>query len=208
MARNPRRSNELDKQKQVLFDVDLYLLRHGDAGKRLAVAGGGNNGDVPLTIVGREEIAIIARSVKSLNLRFSAIVTSPLKRAVQTAKIIAKVFAMEKKISIWDELLPEGNRSKLYNRLNQYPRESSVLMIGHEPYLSNMMYDMIFQKNRVKQLGRINLKKAGFAKLRVISLTSNISGELRWLLTPRILRLLAKSDSKSKPSVANKKTKR
>jgi len=191
----------------VLFDLDLYLLRHGDSGKRMAVAAGGNTGDVPLTIVGREEIAIIARSTKDLNLKFSAIVTSPLKRAVQTAKIIAKVLAMEKGISIWNELAPEGNRSQLYNRLNQDTRESSILMIGHEPYLSNMMYDMIFQKNRVTQLGRINLKKAGLAKIRVISLTPNISGELRWLLTPRILKLLEKGSSKSKSSVAKNKKK-
>ena len=191
----------------MLFDLDLYLLRHGDAGKRMAVAAGGNTGDVPLTTVGREEIAIIARSVKALNLRFSAIVTSPLKRAVQTAKIIAKVLAIENRISVWNDLVPEGNRSKLYNKLNQYTRDSSVLMIGHEPYLSNIMYDLIFQKNRVNQLGRISLKKAGLAKIRVISLTPNISGELRWLLTPRILKLLEKGSSKSKSSVAKNKKK-
>jgi len=191
----------------VLFDLDLYLLRHGDSGKRMAVAAGVNTGDAPLTIVGREEIAIIARSVKALNLRISAIVTSPLKRAVQTAKIIAKVLAIENRISIWNDLVPEGNRSKLYNRLNQYTRDSSVLMIGHEPYLSNMMYDMIFQKNRVNQLGRISLKKAGLAKIRVISLTPNISGELRWLLTPKILKLLEKGSSKSKSSAAKNKKK-
>ena len=68
-----------------------------------------------------------------------------------------------------------------------------------------MMYDMIFQKNRVNQLGRINLKKAGLAKIRVISLTPNISGELRWLLTPGILKLLAKGGSKSNSSATNKK---
>ena len=191
----------------MLFDLDLYLLRHGDSGKRTAVAAGGNTGDVPLTIVGREEIAIIARSVKALNLRFSAIVTSPLKRAVQTAKIIAKVLAIENRISVWNDLVPEGNRSKLYNKLNQYTRDSSVLMIGHEPYLSNIIYDMIFQENRVNQLGRISLKKAGLAKIRVISLTPNISGELRWLLTPRILKLLEKGSSKSKSSVAKNKKK-
>ena len=102
-------------------------------------------------------------------------------------------------------MVPEGNRSKLHNILNQHTRESSVLMIGHEPYLSNMMYDMIFQKNRVNQLGRINLKKDGLAKIRVISLTPNISGELRWLLTPGILKLLAKGGSKSNSSATNKK---
>jgi hypothetical protein len=54
---------------------------------------------------------------------------------------------------------------------------------------------MIFQK-RVNQVGQINLKKAGLAKLRVISLIPNTSGKLRWLLTPRILKSLAKDGSK------------
>jgi phosphohistidine phosphatase len=192
----------------VLFDLDLYLLRHGDAGRRMVVAAGEDSGDIPLTIAGREEVAVIARSIKDLNLKFNAIVTSPLKRAVQTAKIIAKVLAMEKGLSIWKELVPEGNRSKLYNKLNQYTRESTILMIGHQPYLTNIMCDMIFQKNRVNQLGQINLKKAGLAKIRVISLTPNISGELRWLLTPRILKSLAKAGSKSKSSPAYKKKKK
>ncbi|MGB6532288.1 MAG: phosphohistidine phosphatase SixA [Candidatus Nitrosopolaris sp.] len=184
--------------------MDLYLLRHGDAGRRISVAAGQDSGDVPLTIAGREEIAVLARSIKDLNLKFDAIITSPLKRAIQTAKIIAKVLTMEKRISIWNELVPEGNRSKLYNRLNQYKRESTILMVGHQPYLTNIIYDMIFQK-RVNQLSQINLKKAGLAKIRVISLTPNISGELRWLLTPRILKSLAKDGSKSKSSAAYKK---
>ncbi len=188
--------------------MDLYLLRHGDAGKIMSLSGGGNSGDVPLTILGIDDVAIIARSVKDLNLKFNAIVTSPLKRAVQTAKIIAKVLAMEKRLSIWNELVPEGNRSKLYNKLNQYTRESTILMIGHQLYLTNIMCDMIFQKNRVNQVGQINLKKAGLAKIRVISLTPNISGELRWLLTPRILKSLAKGGSKSKSSAAYKKKER
>ena len=186
--------------------MELYLLRHGDAGRSTAIAAGQDSGDLPLTIAGREEIALVARSVRMLNLKISAIVTSPLKRAVQTAKIIARVLAIEKRISIWNELLPEGDRSKLYNKLNQYTRESTVLMIGHEPYLSNIMYDMIFQKNRVNHLGRINLKKAGLARIRVISLTPNTTGELRWLLTPRILKSLAKSSSKSSAAY-NKKEK-
>jgi len=172
----------------------------------MAISAGQDSGDLPLTIAGREEIALVARSVRMLNLKISAIVTSPLKRAVQTAKIIARVLAIEKRISIWNELLPEGDRSKLYNKLNQYTRESTVLMIGHEPYLSNIMYDMIFQKNRVNHLARINLKKAGLARIRVISLTPNTTGELRWLLTPRILKSLAKSSSKSSAAY-NKKEK-
>jgi phosphohistidine phosphatase len=111
---------------------------------------------------------------------------------------------MEKRISICNELVPEGNRSKLYDLLNQYTRESTILMVGHQPYLTNIICDMIFQK-RVNQVGRINLKKAGLAKIRVISLIPNTSGELRWLVTPRILKSLAKHGSKAKSSAAYKK---
>jgi phosphohistidine phosphatase len=120
----------------VLFDLDLYILRHGDAGKRIAVAAGQDSGDATLTIAGREEIAVLARSLKHLNLKFDAIISSPLKRAIQTAKIIAKALVMEKRISIWNESVPEGNRSKLYNRLNQYTRQSTILIVGHQPYLT------------------------------------------------------------------------
>ena len=110
-------------------------------------------------------------------------------------------------MSVWNELVPEGNRSKLYNRLDHFTKESAVLMIGHEPYLSNIIYDMIFHKNRVNQLGLINLKKTGMAKIRVITLTPNISGELRWLITPRIMKSLEKGGSKSKSFAAKKRKK-
>jgi len=184
--------------------LELYLLRHGEAGRRTAIAAGQDSGDLPLTIAGKEEIAVLARSLKHLDLKFDAIISSPLKRAIQTAKIIAKALDMEKRVSIWNELVPEGDRSKLYNRLNQYTTESTILMVGHQPYLTDIICDMIFQK-RVNQVGQINLKKSGLAKIRVISLMPNTNGELRWLLTPRILKSLAKDGSKSKSSAAYKK---
>lgn len=65
---------------QVLFDLELYLLRHGDAGRRTAIVAGPDSSDLPLTIAGREEIAVLARSLKQLNLKFDVIISSPLKR--------------------------------------------------------------------------------------------------------------------------------
>ena len=77
---------------------------------------------------------MIARSIKTLKLKFDAIITSPLKRAIQTANIVAKVLGMRKeknKITIWNELAPEGNRLQLFNRLHhKFKMESTILMIG------------------------------------------------------------------------------
>jgi phosphohistidine phosphatase len=188
--------------------LDLYLLRHGDAGKG-AISGGIT--DAALTQSGKKEIAIIAGSLKALNLRISAILTSPLKRAVQTAKILARVLGIENKISVCGELAPEGNRFELSDRLHRFPQESSILIVGHEPYLTNMIYEVIFQGNKttlatktkirrevgIGAAGGIILKKAGLAKIRLNSTTPHITGELRWLVTPRIMKLLD-GDSKLK----------
>jgi phosphohistidine phosphatase len=188
--------------------MQLYLLRHGDAGKSLAAAKissvDPSGIDAPLTVRGRKDIEITARSLKVLKLKFTAIITSPLKRASQTAKITAKIMGAEKELSIYNELAPEGDRLKLYHRLSVFSQESSVLIIGHEPYLTNLICDMVL-KNKGRPVGTINLKKSGLAKIRVISLSPNPRGELRWLLTPRLLRSL--SDSTSKVSAIGTKQK-
>jgi phosphohistidine phosphatase len=189
--------------------MKLYLLRHGDAGKSLAAAKissvDPSGIDAPLTVRGRKDIEITARSLKVLKLKFTAIITSPLKRASQTAKITAKIMGAEKELSIYNELAPEGDRLKLYHRLSVFSQESSVLIIGHEPYLTNLICDMVLQKNKGRPVGTINLKKSGLAKIRVISLSPNPRGELRWLLTPRLLRSL--SDRSSKVSAIGTKQK-
>ena len=182
--------------------LDLYLIRHGDAGKGI-ISGGFS--DAALTESGKKEIAIIARSLKGLNLRICAILTSPLKRAVQTAKILAKGLGIKSKISVCGELVPEGRRFELSDRLRHFPQESSILVVGHEPYLTSMIYEVIFQGNKTTTLttstkiirgvrvgvaGGIILKKAGLAKIRLTSMTPHITGELRWLVTPRIMKLL------------------
>jgi phosphohistidine phosphatase len=180
--------------------LQLYLLRHGDAGKSVGgakIRSVDRSGvDAPLTVSGKQDIELTARSLIVLKLKFTAILTSPLKRALQTAKITAKIMGAEKELSICNELAPEGDRLKLYNRLRSLSQESSVLIIGHEPYLTNLISDMVLQKTKVRPVSSINLKKSGLAKIRVISLSPNARGELRWLLTPRILKSLGDSSSK------------
>ena len=75
---------------------------------------------------------------------------------------------------------------------------STILMIGHQPYLSNLISEMISSGIMGKGAAgdrrdtTIILKKGGLAKVRIISLIPSINGELRWLLTPRILKSLVK----------------
>jgi phosphohistidine phosphatase len=167
--------------------MDLYVLRHGEAGKRLAT--GGKDSERALTVTGIEEVEQVAQGLYRLDVKFDLVATSPLRRSFQTAQILAKMLKIKKgKFEEWDQLKPEGSRLDLYRKLSQFKQESSILAVGHEPYLSNMISEIIFG-NAAKG---IVLKKAGMAKIRLTTVQPKAKGELKWLLTPGHLRKLAK----------------
>lgn len=166
--------------------MELYILRHGEAGKRLPA--GGKDSERALTVTGQDEVEQIASGLAKLEVKLDLVATSPLKRSLQTAQIVAKALKLKKgKVEEWNELKPEGNRADLYRKLSQFNHESSILVVGHEPYLSNMISDIVFGNTA----GGIVLKKAGVAKLNMISLQPKAKGELRWLLTPAQLKKLS-----------------
>jgi phosphohistidine phosphatase len=76
--------------------MDLFILRHGEAGKRTASRG--NDTKRPLTAVGEKEITEIAESLEKIGIKFDVILTSPLKRAQQTADLVAKQFMAQRKL--------------------------------------------------------------------------------------------------------------
>jgi phosphohistidine phosphatase len=180
--------------------MELFILRHGEAGKRSA--SGNKDFARPLTVTGQKEVADIAASLKDLGIKFDLITTSPLKRAHQTAAIVAKKLRNEKIMEDWDELKPEGKSLDLYRKLSSSPQlkkqqqQSSVLVVGHEPYLSNMISEIIADATGNGDHGgsaHIVLKKAGLAMIRVNSSNSNkMQGELKWLLTPRHMKNMLK----------------
>ena len=141
--------------------MELYLLRHGEQvkGAGLSHSSKVSNPNSGLTEIGRNEITRIAKSIKRFNTTFDVILTSPLNSAMQTAKIISNTFKMKYKIVICEELVPEGNKLKLYNRLHQFPSESSIFMVGHEPYLTNIIDGIISQAAKQKQYNEISSKQ-------------------------------------------------
>lgn len=160
--------------------LDLFILRHGESAKRL----GRNNGLRSLTFAGHREVEEIATSFKELEIKFDFIVTSPIKGAHQTALIVAKILNQEKKIQDWNELRPEGNRQELYQKLSQLRQQSSLLLVGHGPYLIGMIYDILFGGKS----GQIVLKKTGLARIAITTYVPRLKGELKWLLTPTLIK--------------------
>jgi len=162
--------------------MDLYILRHGEAGTRLS--SNINDGLRSLTDAGRKDIMGVAKGLQKSGVKLDIIASSPLKRAHETATIIAAVFKMSDKLLAWDELAPEGKKNELYEKIAQFRQEYSIMLVGHEPYLSDMINEIISKGK--PNLSNIVLKKGGLAKIRIHTVTPIPRGELRWLLTPRV----------------------
>jgi phosphohistidine phosphatase len=166
--------------------MELYLLRHGEAGKSLPASARDSERD--LTEAGKEEMKGVAAGMVSLGCKFDIVASSPLKRAKETAVIVNRTLKRKESVEEWTELTPEGSREALYRRLSRQRATSSILCVGHEPYLTTAIGELAA---RGQGSGvRILLKKGGLARL---SLTGGAkpTGELRWLLTPRQLRKMA-----------------
>ena len=165
--------------------MDLIILRHGEAGKSMQSAS--SDFERALTVSGMDEVEEVAEAIDKLKLGINYVISSPLKRAKETAIIAAKVLKKEDVLEAWDELKPEGETQEFYRRLSKLRQDSVVLLVGHEPYLSGMISELI---SGTKQ-ARIILKKAGVAKVEVTSMVPEPSGELRWLMTPRQMKKIA-----------------
>lgn len=165
--------------------MDLYLFRHAEAGKRLPARA--RDIERSLTAEGKEELEDVARSLARLKIKPDNIVSSPLKRSRETAEIVAKALKERGKVEIWDELKPEGSKLELFKRLSKLKPESTVLCIGHEPYLSQAINEVMGHQGPP----RILLRKCGLARLSVKAFNPKVEGELRWLLTPRLLKRMS-----------------
>lgn len=138
-----------------------------------------------LTQDGAAEVEKVGGAIKNLDLGLDLVASSPLSRAMETATIVSRKLKPKSRVETWDELKPEGDRRLLYARLGRMRPDTAVLLVGHEPYLGLVVGDVIGGRPRVV------LKKAGLVRIRLESVLPSPRGELRWLLTPRILAALA-----------------
>lgn len=74
---------------------NIYFVRHGESEANVAKIFAGQREDSPLTQKGRDEAVIAAKKFIQQGLVIDKIVSSPLVRALETAKIIADVIGSD-----------------------------------------------------------------------------------------------------------------
>jgi len=164
----------------------LYVLRHG-----IAVEPGSpgyeNDSTRPLTAEGKRELRHVAAFLRKKGVRFDRILSSPLRRARQTAEIVARNLKQEKRLDFSVALAPDGDVDVLIRQLNATkPVLEHVLLVGHEPYLSRFVSLLVSGGSGAD----IQLKKGGLCKLDADALHAGHCARLLWLLTPKQMKLM------------------
>jgi phosphohistidine phosphatase len=161
--------------------MEIYILRHG---KAAPASPGVKDAGRALTGRGKAEIEGIARWMISCDISFDLIATSPLVRAWGTAGIVADILDIVQQCQVWKSLSTGGDPDLILNDIARQEENATILLVGHEPALSLLISRIIAGNENVP----ISLAKGGLAKIRNITINGDlVSGELHWLLTPRVL---------------------
>src|SRR6266850_6008454 len=166
--------------------MNLYLMRHGIALTRddPSVA---HDAERPLTGKGTKRMRKAARGLRELAIPFDSILTSPLSRARQTADIVASALGMEARLEEISGLAPESTVEHLMFGLTRYQDRAHVLLVGHEPLLSDAAAYLLGGKKPANVT--IDFKKGALCRIEIDSLPATSPGKLHWLLTAKQLRL-------------------
>jgi phosphohistidine phosphatase len=152
----------------------LWFLRHGEAVPHESKPDEARE----LTPVGERQAAAAGQALARLGVEFDACYTSPKVRALDTAKLACDSLgvAPEEAKSVGGEF----DREDALELLHAHDDDARVLVVGHEPSLSQVVHDLTG--------GRVDLKKGGVAAVRI----GRGSGELISLMRPKDLESLAR----------------
>jgi phosphohistidine phosphatase len=163
--------------------VFIYILRHGIAVQRGTA--GYPNDDRPLTDDGKEKMRKGARGIAAIIGSVDVILTSPLIRAHDTAKIAADALGADHKIEVCKELLPGSSAKKLMIYLAKYKNLDHIMIVGHEPDLGFLASALLGSEQSI-----IEFKKGALCCIEVSSIPPRGAGTLHWHLQPKQLREL------------------
>ena len=172
----------------------VYFLRHASAGK--SMANQKKDEQRPLDEDGILQARYVGRLLANLDVQVEQIVSSPLKRARQTASLVANELAFEPAVQIEDALRPDAEFEQFQAMLAHYKKYESIMVVGHNPSLTEFLI-----KSMSTGATQIDFKKGAVAKVEMNGRT----GSMQWLVTPRIARTLQASlKTSSRPKTSRK----
>jgi phosphohistidine phosphatase len=164
----------------------LLLIRHGIAEEaEIAAAAGIPDHLRPLTAKGKKRMRRIAVALADMMPELELIASSPLRRAMQTAEILAEARGKTPLVQT-DALAPGAPPEAILEFLHHRRVHGPLALVGHEPDLGQWAGWALCGEAR----SFMQFKKGGAALLHFPGLPAPGRAELGWLLTPEQLREL------------------
>jgi phosphohistidine phosphatase len=164
--------------------MDLLVIRHAIAEDRERFAATGQPDALrPLTPSGARKMERAARGLARVAPKVSLLASSPLVRAVETARIVAAALGLDGFEEL-RALAPDARPESLLEWLRARPGDGVAAVVGHEPHLGKLIAFLLDGGKRSFSV----LRKGGACFIGFPGAAAPAAGELRWLLTPSQLR--------------------
>lgn len=174
----------------------IYFLRHASAGQRLINPK--KDEKRALDKEGIEQCGYIGRALAAMEAQVDCIISSPLKRATQTASLAGNEMGYEGKLQVEAALRPGATVADFRRLLEKYAAQESIMVVGHNPNLSQFLGTVICDSGCEAS---VELKKGAVARVEM----RRSSGILTWCFTPKALRTLyAAAVESSRPNTSRK----
>ena len=161
--------------------LELYLVRHAIAAERGADYP--DDSKRPLTTAGISRFRKEAKALGALDVEIELIISSPLTRAKQTAEIVAQALPTQPPAStLSDSLAPAGTPASVFQELAKHMRKGKIALVGHEPNIGELAARLIGSRTPIE------FKKGAICRIDFEVFPPKGSGQLRWLVTPKMLR--------------------
>jgi phosphohistidine phosphatase len=164
----------------------LYLVRHAIAEESSA---SGRDADRALTDEGRQKMRRACVGLREMDVRLDLIATSPLRRARETAEILAATLG-NVSIEIVTELASGEDPGQALRALRAYDRFDAIAAVGHQPDLGSLASLLLTGD---LELAWLPFKKGAVACFEVDLDTTQPRGHLDWFVQPGWLRALGKA---------------
>lgn len=183
--------------------MNLYILRHASAGTRRM-----NpllDARRPLDKEGKDHCLHLAAVLRALEVNFDMVLSSPLKRSLQTAQLIATETGYEAQILLSNALAPEATFPEFQRLLHEANGSENVLVVGHSPNIQAFLGALLLPPHpdhlrtaaastaAATPVPQIRLRKGTLAR---VSVTRGPAVLLN-VLDPRTIRALYATSTKS-----------
>ena len=165
--------------------IEVVLVRHAIAAER-----GPKFPDDrlrPLTPEGIQRFREAVKGLAELGVVIDVVLSSPLVRARETAMLLASGLKPQPGIEEIEALAPGGRPATVLEAIKTHAkRHPRLALVGHEPDLGELAARLLGAR------GHVAFKKGAACAIDLDGAIPGGPGTLRWMLTPRALRALAR----------------